>query len=139
MRYDLDTLEEFCGEIGLDAQMADNLSLQVLLGGGAVLCFQNAARDEDCLVGFLDCPWHFHGDDLEFSDHHGHFVVLDLLNLLSGLCSGDVLICEHEVSGRLADRWLVHKIYNDELEHLKLGERLIVRRAGCADIEKADR
>jgi hypothetical protein len=138
MRYDLAVLDEFCRDIGLTAQMADSVSLHVLLGDGAVLCFQNAERDEDCLIGFLDCPWHFHGDDLEFDDHHGHFVVLDLLNLLSGLCSGEVLICEREVSGKLADRWLVHKVYNDELEYLKPGERLIVRRAGCAGIENPD-
>ena len=136
MRYDLNVLDEFCGEIGLNARMADSLSLHVSLGDGAVLCFQNAEGDEDCLVGFLDCPWHFHGGDLEFSDHHGHFVVLDLLNLLSGLCSGEVLVCEQEVGGKLADRWLVHKIYNDELEYLKPGERLYVRRVDCAVAER---
>jgi len=83
-------------------------------------------------MGFLNSPWHAHGD-LMFSDHHGHFVELDPLNLLSGLCSGDVLICEQEVSGNFVDRWLVHKVYNDELQHLMPGERLSVRRAGCAD------
>lgn len=131
MRYDLDILSEFCREIGLNGRMPDNSSLQVALGDEAVLCFYNAEQDEDCLMGFEDTPWHTHGD-LMFSDHHGHFVELDPLNLLSGLCSGDVLICEQEVSGHVVDRWLVHKVFNDELEYLSAGERLIVRRAHCA-------
>jgi len=40
MRYDLDVLDEFCREIGLNARMADSLSLQVFLGDGAVLSFK---------------------------------------------------------------------------------------------------
>ena len=132
MRYDLDILNEFCREIGLNARMRDNSSLEVFLGDETILCFQNAELDEDCLMGFANTPWHTHGD-LEFSDHHGHFVELDPLNLLSGLCSGDVLICEQEVSGNLIDRWLVHKVYHDEFQHLMPGERLIVRPAGCAE------
>ena len=132
MRYDLDILNEFCSEIGLKALMTDSSSLEVFVGDDAVLCFQNAKLDEDCLMGFANTPCHTHGD-LMFSDHHGHFIELDPLNLLSGLCSGDVLICEQEVSGNLVDRWLVHKVYHDELQHLMPGERLIVRRACCAE------
>jgi len=131
MRYDLDLLNEFCRELGLSSRLTGNSSLEVSLGDGTVLCFQNAERDEDCLMGFADTPWHTH-DDLLFNDHHGHFVELDPLNLLTGLQSGDVLICEQEVSGNLVDRWLVHKIFNDELEHLMPNERLIIRRADCA-------
>ena len=80
MRYDLETLEEYYGEVGLKAQIADSSALHVLLGDNAVLCFQNAEREDDCLVGFLNCSWHFHGDTVEFSDNHGPFVKLDPLN-----------------------------------------------------------
>ena len=71
-----------------------------------------------------------------FSDSHGHFAELDPLNLLSGLCSGEVLICELEVSGNLTDRWLVHKVCNDEFQHLIPGERIIVRRASSAAVQQ---
>jgi hypothetical protein len=138
MRYDLETLNEFCREIGLNSRKTGSSSLEVSLGDKMVLCFQNAERDEDCLIGFADTPWHALGD-LMFSDHHGHFVELDPLNILRGLCSGDVLICEQEVSGSVVDRWLVHKVFNDELQNLIPDERLIVRRADCAEPQAAPR
>ncbi|HEX8534980.1 MAG TPA: hypothetical protein VF662_12500 [Allosphingosinicella sp.] len=128
MRYDLILLDEFCRELGLSSRLRNNSSLEVSLGDEAVLCFVNAERDEDCLMGFADTPWHTHGD-LIFSDHHGYFVELDPLNVLAGLQSGDVLICDQEVSGSLVNRWLVHKIFNDEFKHLMPNERLVFRRA----------
>lgn len=131
MRYDLDLLNEFCRELGLSSRLTGTSSLEVSLGHETVLCFQNAELDEDCLMGFVGTPWHTHGD-LQFSNHAGHFINLDPLNLLTGLRSGDVLICEQELSGSIVDRWLVHKIFNDELEHLVPNERLIFRRADCA-------
>lgn len=132
MRYDLEMLNEFCREIGLSSRLTDTASLEIMLGGGAVLYFENADSDEDCLMGFVNTPWHTHGS-LMFSDPHGHFVELDPMNLLGGLRSGDVLLCEREVNGSLVDRWLVHKTFNDEFEHLMPNESLMVRRAHCSD------
>ena len=102
--------------------------MEIDLGRGAVLCFQNEEREEDCRIGFLDMPWHTH-DDLMFVDARGNYINLDYLNLLTGLKEGRVLVCEREVQGRTVDRWLVHSEYNDEFKYLGEGERIIVRRA----------
>jgi len=127
MRYDLALIREFCREIGLPARAGDHC-VEVDLGQGAVLCFQNAEREEDCLIGFLDTPWHTH-DNLMFADARGNTIELDYLDLLTDLTEGRVLVCEQEIEGRILDRWLVHNGYNDEFTYMKEGERLIVRRA----------
>ncbi len=131
MRYDLDLLSEYCREIGLVSRIAVPSTLKVFLGDDAVLCFQNAEHEKDCLMGFLGTPWHTH-DDLMFCDPRGHYIELDALNLLSGLIGGTVLVCERHANGTLTDRWLIHREYNDEFRHLGPGERIIVRRAKTA-------
>ena len=128
MRYDLNLLYEFCCEIGLAAQRSSEETLQVSLGDGAVLCFQNADVEEDCLLGFADTPWHTHGD-LLFSDCDGSYIQLDSRELLSQLKEGKVLLCECVVAGQVTDRWLIHSVFNDEFAALEPDERLVVRRA----------
>ena len=128
MRYDLDLVSQLCREIGFSASMNTDSRVEIDLGRGAVLCFENEEREEDCLIGFLSMPWHTH-DDLMFVDARGNYVNLDYLNLLTGLKEGRVLVCEREVQGRTVDRWLVHSEYNDEFKYLEEGERIIVRRA----------
>ncbi len=130
MRYDLEFLNQFSCEIGLKSSLVDRLSLNLDLGGGAILCFRNSEIEGDCLLGFSDTPWHTHGD-LIFVDPRGHYVELESLDLLSGLVSGLVLVCEREVEGKIADRWLIHREYNDEFKYLEVGERVIARRALC--------
>ena len=127
MRYDLELITQLCREVGLSARTEAGQRVDVDLGQGAILCFQNAEREEDCLIGFLRMPWHTH-DDLMFADGRGNYVELDYLNLLTGLKEGRVLVCEREVAGRTVDRWLVHSEYNDEFKYLAEGERIIVRR-----------
>lgn len=131
MRYDLELVTELCREVGLSARMESGQRVDIDLGQGAILCFQNAEREEDCLIGFLGMPWHAH-DKLMFGDSRGYYVELDYLNLLTGLMDGRVLLCEQEVAGRTVDRWLVHSEYNDEFKYLEEGERIIVRRAMLA-------
>jgi hypothetical protein len=128
MRYDLDLVSQLCREIGFSASMNTDSRVEIDLGRGAVLCFQNEEREEDCLIGFLSMPWHTH-DDLTFVDARGNYINLDYLNLLTGLKEGRVLVCEREMQGRTLDRWLVHSEYNDEFKYLEEGERIIVRRA----------
>lgn len=132
MAYDLDFLHEYCREIGLEAQVSDERVLDIHLGDGAVLQFVNYDDEEHCLFGFETTPWHAHGNELEFSGPRGYYVELDLLSLLAGLVSGDVLVCDLEADGKLVDRWLVHKNFNNEFAHLDPGERILVRRATCA-------
>ena len=128
MRYDLELITQLCREMGFPVRGEASQHVEVNLGQDAILCFQNAEREEDCLIGFVGMPWHAH-DDLMFADGHGNYVELDYLNLLTGLKDGRVLICEQEVEGRTVDRWLVHGEYNDEFKYLREGERIIVRRA----------
>ena len=131
MRYDLNLLNEFCYEIAVPAQITDGTRLEVPVGGGAVLCFQNAEREEDCLLGFIDTPWHTHGD-LIFADPRGHYIELDSMSLLSGLKEGRVLVCEQQIAGQVTDRWLIHSEYNDEFRYIQPGERIVVRSAAFA-------
>src|SRR6478736_126227 len=105
MRYDLDLVDQLCREIGLLVHM-DIDRVEIDLGRGAVLCFENAEREQDCLIGFLGMPWHTH-DNLMFADARSD-IELDYLDLLTGLKEGRVLVCEREVEGRTVDRWLVH-------------------------------
>jgi hypothetical protein len=128
MRYDLELIYQLCREIGLSARVPADQRVEVDLGQGAVLCFQNAEREEDCLIEFRETEWHTH-DDLTFMDPRGHYIELDYLNVLTGLKEDRVLICEREVEGRTDDRWLIHSVYNNELKYLEEGERLIIRRA----------
>ena len=164
MRYELDLIHELCREIGLSARMvagrlryapyAGCHRVEVDLGQGAVLCFQNSDHEPDCLIGFLTLgprggandnrsaedyeftgvDWHTHFGKFTFTDARGHYVELDYLDLAVGLKEGRVLVCEREVEGRTADRlrwptrWLIHSEYAD-FRDLQEGERIVVRRA----------
>ena len=128
MRYDLDLVNQLCREIGLIVRMDTDRCVEIDLGWDAVLCFENAEREEDCLIGFLGMPWHTH-DNLMFADARGNYVELDYINLLAGLKEGRVLVCERVMEGRTVDRWLVHSECNDELKYIEEGEQIIVHRA----------
>ena len=128
-RFDLDPVHEFCGAVGLKSRLAEQ-HVEVDLGEGAVFCFQNSERDEDCATGFLGTPWHFHGDVM-FSSRD-RYLEVNCLDLLSGLKEGTVLVCERWKDGAVVARWLEHSIYNDVgagLRYMEDGERLVVRRA----------
>jgi hypothetical protein len=132
VRYDLNLIHQLCGEIGLSGRI-DGDQAQIDLGQGAVLCFLNAERDEDCRIEFLGTPWHVH-DDLMFADGRGNYVELDYLNLVTGLKDGQVLVCERLQRGRVADRSLVHRDYNDELKYMEEGEQIIIRRVSTNSV-----
>ena len=129
MRYDLELVSQFCREIGLLASPPSGQVVEVDLGQGAVLYFENAAHaEDDCAIGFVGVASHFHGDP-SFMDARGNHIEMDYLDLLIGLKDGSVLICELEVDGRTSERWLIHSKYNDEFGYMQEGERIIVRRA----------
>ena len=127
MRYDLDLVElSFC-EVGLPVRNADQ-RVEIDLGPSVVLYFQNAEREDDCSIGFLDTPWHSH-DNLMFVGSHGNYIELGYLDLAAALKNGRVLICERELRGQTVDRWLIHSGFNDEFKHVAEGERIIARHA----------
>ncbi|MCZ8185510.1 MAG: hypothetical protein O9308_03950 [Beijerinckiaceae bacterium] len=132
MRYDLEMITQLCREIGLLAWRVDDQRVDVDLCQGAVLSFINDELEDDCRIGFLDTPWHVHGD-LMFLDRLGYRLECDYLNLLTSMKEGRVLICEREVDGQVVDRWLAHSEYNDEFGDFEEGERIIVRRAGYSN------
>jgi len=134
MRYDLNLIEQLFREVGFPVHNTDR-RVEIDLGLGAILCFQNAEPDEDCLIGFLGMPWHTH-DNLMFADGCGNCIELDYLGLIAALKEGRVLICELEAQGQTADRWLIHSKCNDEFGHLVEGERISVRRATIQPADK---
>jgi hypothetical protein len=135
MSYDLDQLQQLCREIGLPARIIDVHRLGIDLGEGAVLCFQNAESEADCLIGFPadvrgTFAWHLH-DPIQFGDHRG-YIELCYLDLVVALKEGRLLVCERQTDGQVVDRWLAHHEYIDanfDFQQLEEGERIIVRRA----------
>ena len=128
MRYDLQRVHSLCQEAGLSARLVDEQRMEVELGQGAVLCFQNAQNENDCLIGFADTPWHVH-DDLSFANSRGVHVEVSYLDLIRELAEGHILICERQMDGLVGDRWLSYCVVNDEFYYFEDGEQLIVRRA----------
>lgn len=127
MPYDLEVVQQLCGEIGLPNSLNDK-RVEVDLGEGALLCIQNADREEDSLIGFSDTPWHIH-DCLMFADGCGNYIEMDYLNILTGLREGHVLVCARQIGDRIVDRWLTHDRYNDDPKYMEEGERIVIRRA----------
>lgn len=142
MRYDLDLVGQLCREIGLPTHTSDH-RVEIDLGGGTVLVFQNTERDEDCLIGLLATnatperivvDWHTHWDHATFMDARGYKIKLNYLDLLTSLAEGRVLVCERHIEGQTVERWLVHGEYT-EFTHLEKGERIIVRRVATRAAE----
>jgi hypothetical protein len=128
MRYDFPLIQDFCRESGLTSCVISNGLLQIDLGEDAVLCFQNAESEEDCAFGFKGTAWHTH-DDLMFADGRGNFIEMNYLDVLSALKEGKVLVAERWQARQIADRWLVHCEYNDELKYMQEGEEIRIWRA----------
>jgi len=131
MSYDLNLVQQLCREIGLSARIIDVDHVDVDLGEGAVLRFQNAEREADCLIGFPTdvrgkYAYHLH-DPIQFGVHGGSIEV-DYLDLVVALKEGRVLVCERQMDDRIVDRWLAHHEYID-FQQLEEGEHIIVRRA----------
>jgi hypothetical protein len=126
MRYDLGLIAELCGEVGLKCEVRSPNEAAIELEGGVALLFQNAEREEDCLMGFAESSWHTHGA-LMCSDLHGFNIELDYLDVVAGLADGTVLICELWVRGELSDRWLVHRDYVNEFGYLQDGDEIRIR------------
>jgi hypothetical protein len=126
MRYDLNAAHLLCEEIGLRSTSSPD-ELHIELAEGVRLTLQNAEKDEDCLVGFQATPWHTHGNFM-FADGRGNYVETDYLDVIAGLADGRVLVCERSKLGAVADRWLVHRDYNDEFKYMEPGEHIAVWR-----------
>jgi hypothetical protein len=127
MRYDLKLIHELCQELRFHSSFKTDAVLTIELSRDCVLVFQNAERDEDCLVAFEGTPWHTH-DVFVFVDGRGYYTEMDYLDVVSGLKDGRILICERWLEGRLIDRWLIHRDFNEEFKYMDTNEEIRVRR-----------
>ena len=125
MQYDLASILELCGELDLSATKLNDDEVEIYLADDITLCIQNIEND-DCLIGFKGAPWHMHGD-ARFTDQRGYYIDVQYLDILIGLKSGLVLVCELWEGEKLVDRYLTHADYNDEFRFLTSKERLVVR------------
>jgi hypothetical protein len=121
MHFDLHRAHNRCVELGLSATIPAEDCLAIAAGHNAVLWVQNAEKDEDSAIGFSDAPWHVH-DDLMFVDGSGNYIEMGYLEMLERLADGHLLVCEVWRSGVLADRCLIHRIYNDALGDIQPNE-----------------
>jgi hypothetical protein len=137
MRYDLKLTHELCQELGLRSHFRQDDLLAIELGEDCVLVFQNAEREEDCLVGFDGTPWHTH-DVFMFADCRGHYTEMNYLDVVSGLKNGVILICEHWLDERLLDRCLIHGAFNDAFTNMNAGEEIRVRRSLITCLSKIE-
>lgn len=141
MHYDLVLIAELCTDLGFAHESVLEESVTVALELGTKLRFENFANGQDasdgCVVGFEGTPSHSHGD-LDFYAR-GQQVELNALEVLWGIADGTVLICERWTQGKLADRWLVHKDFVEEFQHLDPGEEIRVRRVLVNDLRGEDK
>jgi hypothetical protein len=113
----------------LRSRIVSDESVEVDLGGDAVLCFENSEYEPDCLIAFKgETRWHVH-DQFLFDDCRGNVIELNYLDLLTGLKEGKVLVAELWKSGVLTDRWLFHSEFNRDFKYMQEGEEIRVWRA----------
>lgn len=127
MNYDLKLISEMCAELGFENVNETDNSVEISLFDEGILVFQNLQDENDSLIGFLNTPWHNHGN-IMFSGKDGNYTEMDYLDILEGLKKGTVLICEILLENELKDRYLVHRDYFDELMFIQAGEEIRLRR-----------
>ncbi len=128
MPFDLDLLVEYCRELGFHCMRTTPEELAIELGHGATLCFVNFPNDSDCLLGFRETGWHTHDTPFLFGNSRG-CAEFDSLGVLAALKSGELLILEQWSGGKLADRSLIHHVYNDEFGNAGPDDEFRVYRA----------
>jgi hypothetical protein len=127
VRYDLHVIHEFCEELGFRSRFGSDELLEIELDEAVVLFFQNAEREDDCLMGFKGTTWHAHGD-MMFADGRGSYVEISYLDVITGLQEGFILVCELWRPDQLSDRWLIHRDYHDEFKYMEPGDEIRVHR-----------
>jgi hypothetical protein len=125
--YRLDELARLASESGLVSERVSAGRLDVILFDGCRLAFCNLVAEGDTLVGFDGTPWHSHGV-VPFSAGSPHYVECDELDILIGLCSGELVVVSEYVEGVLRDRWIEHKKEPLDLKYMRAGEELRVLR-----------
>ncbi|MCP4410327.1 MAG: hypothetical protein GY807_21790 [Gammaproteobacteria bacterium] len=125
MQYDLELLTEICGEIGFPVLPSPENSLRIDLGSSVSLEFVNWPDKGDCLLGFPDTAWHTHGDLLRVTrDYHERS--FHQLDVITGLASGKLLICEKWSNGTIEDRELVLPDF-DVSEEFEFSQKIEIR------------
>ena len=138
MLYDLDLVHAQCSEVGLKSDFLNQDNIAIYLDEDITLHFRNnvttyqlngPAITDDSLIDLGDDnPWHTHCQDFEFTDHDGVGVSMHYLDVLAEIASGDVLNGKLRNKGKLKERRLFHKQYNDVFSSLEEGDEISVRR-----------
>lgn len=126
--YDLDILEEYAESLGFAVQRTSADCLAVRLAADVVLEFHNLRDKEDILVGFQGTSWHSHEKTMMLMTDEATYVECDELDVLNGIKSGEILIVEQRVNGRLNDRWIAHRKERLDVRYMEPGEELRVYR-----------
>jgi hypothetical protein len=123
--YRLDELARLASEYGLISERVSADRLDVVLFEDCRLAFCNLVAEGDTLIGFDGTPWHSHGVVL-FSVGSPHHIECDELEILIGLCAGELVVVSQFVDGALRDRWVGHKKQPLDVKHILSGEELRV-------------
>ncbi len=127
MYYDLDTVQELCGEVGFSCSRLQPDELEVTIELGVSLVFQNFRDEEDTLIGFRGTPWHAHGT-LTLMRRDGSYAAFDELDIIQGLRDGNLVLLEMYLNGELRDRWIIHKEERVDVQDITPSEEIRVRR-----------
>jgi len=127
MRYNLELIHGLCEKWELYSNFKIDGLLAIELCKDVALFFRNHPEEDDCLVGFEGAPWHAHGDFM-FADSHGNDTEMDYLSVVSVLKDGLILVGGQWLNGRLMDRWLIHRHYDDLFKFIDRGEEIRVSR-----------
>ena len=126
--YDLDSLRDLADEMGFICALPSSDVLEINLKPNLVLIFENDREGNDTYLGFRNSSWHTHGKLMFSLNGNSSCVEFDELDIVSGLKSGDVLVCEQYRDGKLIDRWLTHKESEVDTKYMEPGEELHIWR-----------
>ena len=125
MQYDLDILFELSKEMGLNVSSFTEDQLVLELDSENKLCFYNFAED-DCLIGFLGVPNHFHGD-ASFMGTNGYYIDVPYIDIISGIANGEILVCERWLGSEVQDRGLIHAEYCGGFSYMDPNETFVIK------------
>jgi len=121
--FDLDLLEEFAAEQGLQATRKAPDTVVVQLGGGYALCFENWPEQDDTGIFFegSDGGWHSHG---ELFLEEGGDIGLVPVDVLQGLLDGALLVARTEFPSGVVEIALQEAGAPCGLHHMEAGEQV---------------
>ena len=128
---DLDELVKIAQAGSFEHERLSPKEVRVTVGSELVLSFVNLPEEDDTLIGFLGCPWHYH-DELCLQVDQETYQNFGPEEVLPALKDGSLLVVESWLGGKLRDRWLTHRRQAIDVLYLDPNEELRVR--SCAGV-----